>query len=209
MITLPWQNKSDVELGTNEFVDQFTLNRNLDRLHENDQYMIDLLDMGVATELASDAEATSGVVTAKAITANQLHFADIEYTSISGHSVTTTVSDSQQIAGIYQTTYTINGFLGDNVDVDNIRGLYIKCFAFSNTSNHTYITATFPDDTTETIFEHTGANGDDDGACGSTIFIPINKNQTDIIIRLVLTADTGTPISSYTIIGASQRTFES
>jgi len=73
-MSLPWMNKNDVNLATNEFVNQYTMNRNLDHLLENDIYLEGLIDSGIATELATDAEAISGVITTKAVTPSQLQY---------------------------------------------------------------------------------------------------------------------------------------
>lgn len=54
---IPWEDKSQVNIGTNEFVNQFTLNRNFNRLLENDRELNDLIYGGVATELAQYVDA--------------------------------------------------------------------------------------------------------------------------------------------------------
>jgi hypothetical protein len=211
MTQLPWDVKNDVELGVNEFVNQYTINRNFDRLLENDITLSELLDQGIATELATDQEATEGVNDTNAITPNQLHFVDNEYIALSGHTIQPSLSDSISSPSTSPTTYTIDGFLGAGLDVDNIRSIYIECSVFAGSSagfaQYTEVSSTYPDDSIHSIIRTTSITQGSDNGIIMTVEIPINKNQTDI--TLTITQQTAVGAGEYTITGVSQRTFAS
>jgi hypothetical protein len=207
---LPWDLKNEVEIGTNEFVNQFTLNRNFDRLLENDKELATALEEGVATELALDAEATTGTDETKAITPKQLHFADTEYIALSGHAIQPSLSDSTVAPSTSPTTYTIAGFEGDGLDVDNIRSIYVECTVFAGAvglEQYTEITSTYPDNSIRSMIKTTSITSGSDNGIKTTVEIPINKTQTDVTLTITQAALAGS--GSYTIIGAKQRTFAS
>lgn len=76
---LPWTDKNNVNIAINEFVNQFTINRNFDRLLENDKELQDQIDSGIATEIASDSEASSGIIETTAINPKQLKLSNGMY----------------------------------------------------------------------------------------------------------------------------------
>lgn len=203
-LNLPWNNYADIELAGNELVSQFSMNRCLRRLLDNDYSFTTLLENTTALEYATDAQAASGVITTAAITPKQLHFADTKYIELSGG----TTDLIKTAPGTY--TYNISDFRGDGLDETNtgeIRGLWVYAFAFAGDWHQSKINAQFPydADATTTICESFGINSDDDCGNGVTTFIPIKKGQTSI--KFILSgADAG--YIKLQIKGAQIRTFE-
>lgn len=112
-MSIPWTDKKQVNLGTNEFVNQFTLNRNFDRLLENDNELKDQLASGVATELATSEEAVSGVITTKAITPSGV----TDMFSVSGQSYIGTSGYQKLPSGLIMQWGESGGYSGGEVEV--------------------------------------------------------------------------------------------
>lgn len=209
MSNLPWDTKTEVNLATNEFVNQFTVNRCLTRLLQNDSILDTLIDEGVATELATDNEAISGIITNKAVTPKQLHFVDNEFVSISGHSDVGFVTNSRTSAGVTTDTYSISGFLGDvDLDNDEVRQLHIstRCKIQTDSGRLAYITVTYPNGSTYNINSMTTAGNDSEWVESlTTPSVPINKDTDEITITL--TTNFSNEVE-YTIIGVTQRVFQ-
>ena len=71
-LSLPWENDADIEIANNELINQFTINRSLRRLLDNDESFTALLDASSAFDIATDAQAVTGTATNLAITPKQL-----------------------------------------------------------------------------------------------------------------------------------------
>lgn len=201
---LPWDERRCVNIGSNEFVNQFTLNRNLNKLLENDLSIFDQLEHGNLTKLAIDGDAVAGVDDTRAITSRHLHFVDTQYVPLVGDNLI------KSDAGSY--TYLINEFEGDgsyDLQPQQIRSLIIESFLFGGDSHNITITLQiFNNDNVmnlETVICRSyGDNGDDDCGSGNTVNIPINHDTK--YVTLIIHNYHGS-IMTFNIKACTQRIF--
>lgn len=83
-MALPWANKKDVNVFSNEYNQQLTVNRALNRLFENDQYIENTLAGGAISALSADLSAVSGdLQTLSATITDSADYSTSGYTKIS------------------------------------------------------------------------------------------------------------------------------
>lgn len=157
----------------------------------------------LSANIASDAQATAGIVEDVSINPKQLHFVDyrfIPFTQYDGGSQALTQS------GDGSWDYYISGFEGTGVDTEEIREILVSCFGFDG-ANHdvqtnVIIYDTFYGSVTYLLNRSYGINGDDDCGSGSSANIPINSTTTKITLT-----NSGGGTSSFDIKGGKQRIF--
>jgi hypothetical protein len=196
---LPWVDRKDVNIGTGEFVNQYTLNRNLNKLLENDVFLKSYIDDTLSSSVSGILENASF---------------DFEYVPVT---IGTNPLYIEQQSNINETPYTyniadfkniVNGT--DLVNQSNIRSIYVEVYSdvdFNAENQEIYIKADFPNDTNPHIllYQQSHTPSDSEALQSSTVEVPINKGQITFTLYLKTTAnfDNGAKVY-FKIVGVKQ-----
>lgn len=197
MSDIPWTDRRDVNIGSNEFVNQFTLNRNLNRLLDNDLHLKDYIDDLIGTQVSDILDGAT---------------IDTEYVSVTSYN-----SDQSLLSKSFASTtdeatsqdYIFNiDLFGGDFTPSKIRQLHVVCdITTTGNTTHGVMHVSYPDNSTNSnklVF------GDDSytSTRNNIIVIPINNDQSNVKITISFPSVSHTSISTinFEIIGVTQQT---
>lgn len=203
-IKLPWDERRDINIGTNEFVNQFTLNRNLNKLLENDKTIAHQMEFGTLTTLADDISVNVGTDTTMATTPHHLHMLDYEYVPLESGTIGLIQVDN----GEYR--YVINDFTTNpmyDLNTQQIRSIMVVGGISGRNDSLCEITYTIDTLPTVMLMHASGSSSNNDSELVShkvNFQIPINHSTNSITFNL--TSNAFTPYLE--IIGCTQRIYK-
>jgi len=128
---------------------------------------------------------------------------DKEYVGLTGGTVNLQQSSTTAEPGI---NYNVADFTGPGLEVSDIRGIYVRVYGEYLSDSGVTFFSTMPDGSTEEIAQFDGQTSAGTGVGSKLVFIPINKNQSNVTLSTLINNQGSTRTWSWNILGAEQIT---
>ena len=128
---------------------------------------------------------------------------DKKYVGLTGGTVNLQQDSTTAEPGI---SYNVADFTGPGLEVSDIRGIYVRVYGEYLSDSGVTFFSTMPDGSTEEIAQFDGQTSTGTGIGSKLVFIPINKNQSNVTLSTLINNQGSTRTWAWSILGAEQIT---